>query len=199
MPPLRRKRSPATNKGLQPGQSLKRFLVPALRSQSSLWAWVGSDVSKEEDITTEHCLMACGLSSRNHFPMCVSKCRASGLRQTSAAQKEHEPDRDDVIIISDDERVTCTKKDCKDNPNCLNYLGQDKWEDEGQCAASTVLSVDVTCLRNVATQRVSCLGSLKQPLLDTIRFKIVENQNFQWDLRYALGITNPLIVIISAN
>jgi ubiquitin carboxyl-terminal hydrolase 48 len=131
MPPLRRKRSPARNKGLQPGESLKRYLVPANRSQSSLWAWVGSEVSKEADITTEHCLMACGLSSRNHFPMCVSKCHASDHRQTSAVQREHKPSQDDVIIISDDEGNSCTKKNCKDNPNCLNYLGQDKWEDEG--------------------------------------------------------------------
>lgn len=131
MPPLRRKRSPTLNKGLQPGESLNRYLVPNNRSQSSLWAWVGSEVSREADITTEHCLMACGLSSRNNFPFCMSKHSALKPRQKSAAHREHEPDRDDVIIISDDEGNNCTKKDCKDNPNCLNYLGQDKWADEG--------------------------------------------------------------------
>ncbi|XP_006457981.1 hypothetical protein AGABI2DRAFT_115001 [Agaricus bisporus var. bisporus H97] len=130
MPPLRRKRSPTLNKGLQPGESLNRYLVPNNRSQSSLWAWVGSEVSREADITTEHCLMACGLSSRNNFPFCMSKHSALKPRQKSAAHREHEPGRDDVIIISDDEGNNCTKKDCKDNPNCLNYLGQDKWADE---------------------------------------------------------------------
>lgn len=38
---------------------------------------------------------------------------------------------DDVIVISDDEPPACSKKLCKGNPNCLNYLGQERWEDEG--------------------------------------------------------------------
>ncbi|TFY64882.1 hypothetical protein EVJ58_g2344 [Rhodofomes roseus] len=37
---------------------------------------------------------------------------------------------DDIIVISDDEAPRCTSKACKSNPYCLNYLGQEKWEDE---------------------------------------------------------------------
>lgn len=38
---------------------------------------------------------------------------------------------EDIIVISDDDAPSCSKKDCKTNPNCLNYLGQESWEDEG--------------------------------------------------------------------
>ena len=49
-------------------------------------------------------------------------------------------DEDDgVVVISDDEGPTCDKKTCRSNPNCLNYLGQEQWEDEG------VLNVKKTC------------------------------------------------------
>ncbi|THH10686.1 hypothetical protein EW145_g1149 [Phellinidium pouzarii] len=49
------------------------------------------------------------------------------LRQPTAEQE----DLSDVIVISDGEdELLCDKKRCKDNPFCLNYLGQDKWEDE---------------------------------------------------------------------
>ncbi|KAG5647281.1 hypothetical protein DXG03_000817 [Asterophora parasitica] len=37
---------------------------------------------------------------------------------------------DDIIIISDDEGHPCAAKACKFSPNCLNYLGQENWEDE---------------------------------------------------------------------
>jgi ubiquitin carboxyl-terminal hydrolase 48 len=37
----------------------------------------------------------------------------------------------DVVIISDDETPSCSKKYCSKNPNCLNYLAQDRWEDAG--------------------------------------------------------------------
>ena len=47
---------------------------------------------------------------------------------SSSAEGEIE---DDVIVISDDDAPPCTKKLCRANPNCLNYLGQEKWEEEG--------------------------------------------------------------------
>lgn len=130
MPPHRRNRSPAPSKGLAPGESLKRFLVPTRNPQSALWAWVGSEVSQAADITTEHCLMTCGLSVRCGYPFCMNKYGGSQLRQAPTTQKHYGTGEDDIIIISDDEEK-CTKRSCKDNPNCLNYLGQDKWEDEG--------------------------------------------------------------------
>ncbi|KAJ8496755.1 hypothetical protein ONZ45_g12333 [Pleurotus djamor] len=49
--------------------------------------------------------------------------------------------RDDVIVISDDDlEPECTKKTCKNNPNCLNYLGQDIWESEEGAAWNEYLA-----------------------------------------------------------
>ena len=55
---------------------------------------------------------------------------------------------DDVIVISDDEGPMCTNKICKYNPYCLNYLGQDKWEDSGE---SVVPYIEV-CDADVASE-----------------------------------------------
>ena len=38
---------------------------------------------------------------------------------------------DDIIVVSDEESSACDSKMCKNNPYCLNYLGQEKWENEG--------------------------------------------------------------------
>lgn len=38
---------------------------------------------------------------------------------------------DDIIVISEDDHPVCDSRTCKSNPNCVNYLGQDKWENEG--------------------------------------------------------------------
>lgn len=133
MPPKRPKRSPAASKGLAPGESLKRYLVPAKSPQSSLWNWVGSEVSQVADITPEHYLTAYGLSARNMNAFCINKYAISQAQPppTPPEEKDRTAKEDDVIVISDDEQDKCTKKSCKDNPNCLNYLGQEKWEDEG--------------------------------------------------------------------
>ncbi|KXN92215.1 Ubiquitin carboxyl-terminal hydrolase 48 [Leucoagaricus sp. SymC.cos] len=128
MPPKRRKRSPVPNKGLAPGESLKRYLVPTRNSQSTLWSWVGSEASEATDITLEHCLIACGLSARNNNPFCPNKFVTSQAPKP-LTKKEVIPD-DDIIVVSDDEEIKCLKKTCKENPNCLNHLGQEKWENE---------------------------------------------------------------------
>lgn len=133
MPVKRKRRVSLTSKGLAPGEQLKRSTLPD--NNSSPWGWVGSEVVNPGDITNEHRLVTCGLSNRNKFPFCHNKyspntqteSQESAPRQ-SAVDGELE---DDVIIISDDEGPECTRKACKSNPNCLNYLGQDDWEDEG--------------------------------------------------------------------
>lgn len=131
MPPKRRKRSPPPNEGLAPGESLQRYLAPRRNTQSALWTWVGSEAADEADISSEHCLMVCGLSARNNYPFCANKHTALHL-QKSPDKKEEALQDNDIIIVSDDEDLKCTKKSCKVNPNCLNYLGQDMWEDKGE-------------------------------------------------------------------
>lgn len=86
-------------------------------------------------------MMSCGLSSRNKQPFCSNKYASIEKKRKSPREDSDIPMSptvsnyeldNDVIVISDDEPPPCSKKLCKNNPNCLNYLGQDKWEDEGE-------------------------------------------------------------------
>ena len=129
----KRKRHPSpTPKGLAAGEQLKRNTLTG--NDSSAWGWVGTEVLDASQISKEHCMITCGLSKRSRHPFCpnkyasVEKKRASP-RQERTANGELD---DDVIVISDDEPPSCSKKLCKNNPNCLNYLGQEKWEDVGK-------------------------------------------------------------------
>ncbi|KAF9218284.1 cysteine proteinase, partial [Gyrodon lividus] len=135
MPPKRKRRASPPPKGLPAGEPLKRAKLAG--SESSTWGWVGTEASDPSHITLGHRLMTCGLSGRNGNPFCgnkyVSKPEMPKLApsaensETSVAKGELE---NDIIIVSDDEPPPCNKKVCKNNPNCLNYLGQEKWENE---------------------------------------------------------------------
>lgn len=108
----------------------KRHVSPNEKSKRSLpsdgklspWGWVGTEVNDVSAITTEHVLATCGFSNRNPYPFCPSR-----FGQNTPTDKLE----NDVIVITDDEISQCSKKACKQNPNCLNYLGQEKWEDDG--------------------------------------------------------------------
>ncbi|KAI4525001.1 hypothetical protein K525DRAFT_261907 [Schizophyllum commune Loenen D] len=138
MAPKRKRRD--EQKGLAPGQVLKRAKL--LGNTSSPWGWVGTDVLDAAHITDEHRLAACGFNQ----PLCANKY-APEYRQMQKEKQRRAKERktkekrdsspaggmDEVIVISDTEEAQpeCLKKLCnKGNPNCLNYLGQDKWEDE---------------------------------------------------------------------
>ncbi len=127
MAPKRRTRASSPNNGLAPGQVLKRGALSD--NSASPWAWVGTEAIEASQITLEHRLMSCGLSHRNRHPFCHNKLKPKFKAKeplTSVAA-------DDVIIISDDdEEPTCSKKSCKLNPNCLNYLNVDTWASRGQ-------------------------------------------------------------------
>ena len=97
------------------------------------------------DITLEHRMSTCSFSQRNDIPYCLNKFAAkedeahaknSRERQLPLPSVDGELD-DDIIVISDDEQPSCSKKLCKANPNCLNYLGQEMWEDEGELMSNT--------------------------------------------------------------
>jgi ubiquitin carboxyl-terminal hydrolase 48 len=127
----RKRRASPTTTGLAAGEQLKRSTLPG--NESSVWGWVGTEVLDASHITKEHRMITCGLSKRSRHPFCPNKYasfrRKRSPPQESAATGELD---DDVIVISDDEQPQCSKKSCKNNPNCLNYLGQEKWEDEGK-------------------------------------------------------------------
>lgn len=133
MPVKRKRRVSFSSQGLAPGEHLNRSTLPG--NNNSPWGWVGTEVVNAADITNEHRLVTCGLSKRNKFPLCRNKYSGDiqmkpqepTLRQSTVDGELEE----DVIVISDDEEPECSRKACKFNPNCLNYLGQDDWEDEG--------------------------------------------------------------------
>ncbi|KAG1891149.1 hypothetical protein F4604DRAFT_1876310 [Suillus subluteus] len=129
MPPKRKHRSSPAPKGLAAGEQLKRGKLPA----SDPWGWVGTEVTCSSQITLEHRLMSCGLSRRSNNPLCANKYAHKPEKHSSPTPKRESAGGelgDDVIVVSDDEPPPCSKKLCKNNPNCLNYLGQETWKDE---------------------------------------------------------------------
>ncbi|KAJ6597092.1 cysteine proteinase [Mycena vulgaris] len=127
MPPKRKRDASPSSKGLAAGEPLKRTAHAVV---SSSWGWVASEATDTSAITAEHLSMTCGLSKRNTHPFCRNKyAKLPARKPRTHSRGEIE---DDIIVISsdDEEDLNCTKKLCKNNPNCLNYLGQKKWEDE---------------------------------------------------------------------
>ncbi|EGO18657.1 hypothetical protein SERLADRAFT_418842 [Serpula lacrymans var. lacrymans S7.9] len=146
MAPKRRRRPSPSSKGLAAGERLKRSKL--VGNESSAWGWVGTEVSDPSHITMEHRLMTCGLSRRNKNPCCPNKFapdqrdRSKGPKHPKHEEQVHgEPE--DVIVVSDEEVAECSSRACKSNPNCLNYLGQEKWEDEEKARRSFLLLSDL--------------------------------------------------------
>ncbi|KIJ69021.1 hypothetical protein HYDPIDRAFT_178940 [Hydnomerulius pinastri MD-312] len=148
MAPKRKRRPSPTPKGLAAGEQLKRAKLAG--NESPTWGWVDSQVSDPSQITLEHRQMTCGLSKSNRNPFCPNKY-ASKAEVVKPATEKEEPKpavasgelENDVIIISDDEPPPCNKKVCKNNPNCLNYLGQEKWEDEDKAREQFIKASDL--------------------------------------------------------
>lgn len=137
MPPKRlRRHSPAAS-GPAAGERIKRAKLAG--SDYSAWGWVGSEVTDASEISQSHRLASCGFSTNTTFPLCINEYSSSSgksMPAQSALQKSQGKVangelEDDIIVISDDEGPSCSSKACKSNPYCLNYLGQEKWEDEG--------------------------------------------------------------------
>lgn len=147
MPQKRKRRPSPAPKGLAAGEQLKRTKLAG--NNSSAWGWVDIEVSDPSQITLEHRLMTCGLSRRNRNPFCgnkyVSKPEQSQPTVTlePTAETANGESENDIIVVSDDEPPTCAKKACKNNPNCLNYLGQDKWEDQGKAREQFLKASDL--------------------------------------------------------
>ncbi|KAH7929713.1 cysteine proteinase [Leucogyrophana mollusca] len=148
MPPKRKRRASPAAKGLAAGEQLKRGKLAG--NDSSTWGWVDTEVSDPSKITLEHRLMTCGLSKRNRNPFCANKYASNQKERTSRSPTRETKDKpadgeldNDVIVISDDELPPCDKKSCRNNPNCLNHLGQEKWEDEDKALELFVKASDL--------------------------------------------------------
>ena len=135
MPPKRPRRASPAAQGLSAGEKLKRAKLSG--NEHLAWSWVGTEATSAADVAPEHRLAACGLSRRNNHPFCANKyappppnARAAKTEAVKPASASGELE-DDIIVVSDEESAACDSKLCKNNPNCLNYLGQEKWENEG--------------------------------------------------------------------
>jgi hypothetical protein len=91
-----------------------------------------------DHITPEHRLRACGLSAGASRNCCPNKYTA----QTSAEREMNAQDtQDDDVIIVDEDLIVCNRKRSKASPTCLNYLGQEQWENDGTSCLNIILSV----------------------------------------------------------
>ncbi|KAI0637029.1 cysteine proteinase [Trametes polyzona] len=140
MPPKRTRRNSPGSTGLSAGERLKRTKLTGNAAYSA-WGWVGTEVTDASMITQEHRLATCGFARNSNYPICRNKYvekqqTPPGQQANGAADAPELGEPDDVIVISDDEGPTCSLRVCKINPYCLNYLGQDKWENaEKACEA----------------------------------------------------------------
>lgn len=136
MPPKRPRRASPAAQGLPAGERLKRAKFSG--HDHLAWAWVGSEATDAAHITQEHRLATCGFSDSSTFPFCTNKYRKDTIKQSSQTKVTKVAGEldDDIIVVSDDETSVCSPKICKNNPNCLNYLGQEQWENEGPSIGS---------------------------------------------------------------
>ena len=149
-------------KGLAAGVQLERESLPSrpvnsvngVGDSSDPWGWVLNPVQTVDQIKEEHQLRVCGISLEP-LSACPNKYEKkyneessvnSGSRKKQKVLDEaNSADVDVIIVSSDDEneptnltKAPCSKKGCRNDPRCLNYLGQDLWEDESTCSRRTV-------------------------------------------------------------
>lgn len=133
MPPKRTRRTSSGASGLNAGEKLKRAKTATSKTFST-WGWVGTDASSASEITWDQRLATCGFSERSIKRICTNRYATETLDKVKEDCKSETVSgelEDDVIVISDEETLSCSNKSCKTNPYCLNYIGQEKWEDEG--------------------------------------------------------------------
>jgi hypothetical protein len=129
----KRKRRQNQNDGLAAGERLKRHKL-ASDDWDSPWGWVGTGVTDVSRITEEHLLATCNFSRRSRLPLCANKYQKCSTKSVDLVEtvESGEEQVQEVIIISEDGTPTCSKRNCSKNPNCLNYIAQDRWEDAGR-------------------------------------------------------------------
>jgi hypothetical protein len=127
MPPKRKRAIPPRQEGLKQGEQLRRDKISGNARLD--WSWVGTEVTDASKITVEHRLACCGFASGQS-----SACSQSHVpTQSAAATTSTAGIEGDVEIVVDGGALTlCNKKHCKNDPYCLNFLGQDKWKNEGE-------------------------------------------------------------------
>ncbi|KAI0293067.1 hypothetical protein BC826DRAFT_1016774 [Russula brevipes] len=161
----RKRRQNQQYDGLAAGERFKRHkLTSDLGGDlDSPWGWVGTSVTDASGITEEHLLATCGLSRKSRHSFCANKYRKRPAETVDPSEvvMSGEGPAKDVVIISDDETPTCSKKHCSKNPNCLNYLAQDHWEDAEAALKAYLSTTDLGPDPNYQTRKPGLPVGLK--------------------------------------
>lgn len=131
----RKRRMVPQPNGLAPGEILNRAQLPG--REELCWGWISS-VPNATSISDDNFLRTCGFSPHSQPRFCDNRYARSPT--TSSDQPPVTDPDGDLIIVSDDEGPVCDRKSCKSNPYCLNYLGQEMWEDEGVPSGTRTLA-----------------------------------------------------------
>lgn len=134
---VKRKRAAAqASHGLAAGERLKRHKLASV--SESPWGWVGTEIKDAPNISEEHLLATCGFARNSSGAFCPNKYAKAASKQAEPSTSSIEEPvadgelADDVIVISSDsESANCSKKGCRKRQNCVNYVGQEKWENKG--------------------------------------------------------------------
>ena len=106
----------------RPGPATKRLKTDITNWTTPRYPWLAS-IQNASEVGIEHVLALCGLGPLAKTPLCPNKFQKRADSEGS------------VVEVSDGEDETthnCSKVKCRNNPYCLNYLGQERWENEGQ-------------------------------------------------------------------
>ena len=121
----RRRRGKDKEQALAPGQRLDRNKL--LQECNDRWGWVRNPVMEASEITTEHVLTVAGLGGLIKTWVCLTPFESSVEEKVAAGE---------IYITLGDPDVPCERKKCKENPFCLTYLNQEKWQNEREFAST---------------------------------------------------------------
>ncbi|KAG8960305.1 hypothetical protein FRC03_006787 [Tulasnella sp. 419] len=112
-------------------QSQKRIKFDSV--DSLRWHWLDDTITTDAPIPLNHLLDTYAFTPGRWKNICPNKfVEKSPSKKTKS--KAEAKDKDGYILISseseDEQSSVCRIRDCRNNPQCLNYLGQTKWEDE---------------------------------------------------------------------
>lgn len=110
------------------------------KKDEHLWDFVGTEALVKSDVTKLHIRTVYNLRLNEARPLCANNTFSSSFNKDA----DVEGDEDEVKVIPSDKivetpkgkrkprvKISC-KRACKDNPNCLNWLGQERWEASGE-------------------------------------------------------------------
>ena len=120
--------------------------MPIEVDDAAPWGWI-EDASREPNfvITNRHLKTTCSFVDGPKRGICRNLYAEAGRNEEKKRSSTSAPDPDIVEISDDpievdssdnntsgDHPNKCSPGPCKSNPQCLNHLGQAKWEDESK-------------------------------------------------------------------